>query len=77
MWGRRGWRWICGIALVPAAAVMLSSLDTAAESGFLPWVAVFAVLYLTLLLTTAMLAILGAVAFAVVGDLIENLFLEE
>ncbi len=77
MWGRRGWHWICGIALVPTATLMLASLDTAAGAGALTWAAVFSVTYLAFLLVTFLLAILGAVCVAVVGELIEDLFLDE
>ena len=74
MWGSRGWHWICGLALVAPALVMLPALDRAGETGVLAWAAAFAIVCLASLLATTVFAIVGALCVAVVGDLIEDLF---
>ena len=73
MCGSRGWHWVCGLALLPLALVMLPALDRAGETGILPWAAVFAIVYLASLLATTVFAIVGALCVVVARDLIEEL----
>lgn len=62
MWGIRGWRWIFGVALVPAAALMLASRDTAGGAGALELAAVSALAYGACAAAISLLA--GLAAFA-------------
>ncbi|MDE0623841.1 MAG: hypothetical protein OXH83_19425 [Bryobacterales bacterium] len=71
MWGRWGWLSICGLALVVPALVMLPDLGKAVGhgiAGILGWGALFAILYAASLLFTALVALAGAVAIAVVVE---------
>ena len=37
------WRWVFGLALVPAALLTVSDLDTAGEAGAVEWIIAFAI----------------------------------
>ena len=76
MWGRRGWNWICGLALAVPALVMLPDVGRAAGigiAGILGWSGLFAALCLLSLFLAAAAAILGALAIDSVEEIIAEL----
>ncbi len=76
MWGRRGWNWICGLALAVPVLVMLPDVGRAAGigiAGILGWSGLFAVLGLLCLLLVTAVAILGTLAIDFVEEITAEL----